>query len=231
MEKLGASTGRRVGLTKEAVIATAVAMSEQHGIDGWSMRSLAQELGIAPSVLYHYFSAKDEVCDGVVDTIIATIALPKADLPWKEWFTQILHNARPALLKYHGVTERLQQGKFTPSALPMLDAGVMKLQEAGFGKYTALAFVMIVNVAIGAISARNMRSHHGSTTPHHDIHSMLERLTPMSEQSIGLSLMIDSMFTPLTLTKEDQLSAAYFDLIIAAILDGMEHVVLPLATQ
>ena len=60
---------------------------------------------------------------------------------------------------------------------------------------------------------------------------MLERLTPMSEQSIGLSLMIDSMFTPLTLTKEDQLSAAYFDLIIAAILDGMEHVVLPLATQ
>lgn len=55
------STGKRVGLNREVIVAKALEITAREGLDGWSMRELSSELGVVNSVLYHYFSSKDDL--------------------------------------------------------------------------------------------------------------------------------------------------------------------------
>lgn len=222
-------TSRRVGLSQHSVIDQACKLSELKGIDGWSMRDIAKELSVVPSVLYHYFPNKDALCDAVVDHVCADIAVPDMSLDWKAWFTALARAIRPPLLRYYGMTDRLARGKITPRFLPVLDAAFQKLTEAGFGNQAAFAYAIITNTVINAIGARNLRSVH-QTGERHDLTLMLERFKPIMDQSPGLQYIVQTYLEPLSQpANEDQLSDAYFDLITAAILDGVEHVLLPLA--
>lgn len=224
-------TSRRVGLSKQVIIQQAARLSEHKGIDGWSMRDIAKELDVVPSVLYHYFPNKDCLCDAVVDQVCASIAIPDLSLDWKAWFTQLAHGIRPVLLRYYGITERLVRGKITPQFLPVLDAAYQKLDEAGFGNQTAFAYSIITNTAINAIGARNLRSANQTGEPH-DLNLMLDRFAPLLDKSPGLRYLVNAYLEPLSHPdQEEQLSDKYFDLIVAVVLDGVEHILLPAAEK
>lgn len=202
-------------------------MSELKGIDGWSMRDIAKKLDVVPSVLYHYFPNKDSLRDEVVDEVCADFVVPDMNLDWKAWFTELAHGIRPILLRYYGVTDRLVRGKVTPQFLPVLDGACQKLTEAGFGNQTAFAYAIITNTVINAIGARNLRSEH-QTGERHDLDLMLRRFEPVIDKSPGLRYMVENYLEPLSHPdKEDELSDRYFDLIVASILDGVEHILLP----
>ncbi|AKK12092.1 TetR/AcrR family transcriptional regulator [Corynebacterium uterequi] len=223
------STGRRAGLTHQLILDEAVYLSEHQGVDGWTMRDIADRLGVVPSVLYHYFPNKDALCDAVVDHVCADIPLPDEHLQWKDWFTALAHSLRPVLLRYHGITDRFARGKFTPRLLPALDAAFRQLDGAGFGDKSALAYSIITNTVIHTIGARNLRSVH-QPGQRHDLTTMLERFEPLADTSPGLRALVDLYLGPLATPElEDRLSAEYFNLVIAAMLDGIEHVLLPQA--
>jgi AcrR family transcriptional regulator len=58
------------------VLRGAVAVADEAGIESLTMRSLAQELGVKPMSLYHYFANKDAILDGIVDLVFSEIELP-----------------------------------------------------------------------------------------------------------------------------------------------------------
>lgn len=223
------STGRRVGLSTELVVKKAVDLSEQKGIDGWTIRDIAKELDVVPSVIYHYFPNKETLCDAVVDNVCTQIEVPDKDLEWKAWFSAMAHSIRPVLLRYYGITDRFTRGKFTEQFLPLLDIAYSKLVEAGFGDKSAWAYTIITNSLMHAIGARNLRSTH-QTGERHDLSKMLARFEPMMDKSLGLRAMVNTYIEPLSHPeKEDELSAEYYDLLVESILDGIEHVLLPQA--
>ena len=230
MDSTPRPTAKRAGLSKEIIAAKALALSEQHGIDGWTVRSIAAELDIVPSVIYHYFPRKDDLCDAVVEEVCKTITLPDQQLEWKEWFLELLLAARQPLLQYHGITERLMRGKFTQAFIPIIDIACEKLQRAGFGQLTALAYSIIFNTAISAIQGRNLRSPK-QHNQRHDMREMLARIHPMMQDSPGLQLMVTQLFEPLTRPSQgDSISAEYYELIVRAVIDGAEHVLLPISS-
>ena len=55
--------GRRdsyhVGLDTGAVIDAAVELSRGAGLTAWSLRDLAERLGVAPSVIYHHVGGRE----------------------------------------------------------------------------------------------------------------------------------------------------------------------------
>ncbi len=57
----------RTPLSRDRVIAEAVALADEHGIDGLSMRRLAERLQVEPMSLYHHVANKDVILDGMVD--------------------------------------------------------------------------------------------------------------------------------------------------------------------
>ena len=222
-------TARRAGLSRDAVLDQALELSRAQGVEGWSMRELARALGVVPSVVYHYFPQKEDLCDAVVDAVCAEVPLPDPSLAWKEWFTALLGACRPVLLRYPGVADRLVAGRVTRGLLPVVDTAVGKLRDAGFGRLTPLAYSIILSVALSAISARNLRTHtmHGV---HHDLPAMVARLTTMRGASPGLDFLLTELFEPVSRPEEsERIGQDYFDLVVASMLDGIEHVLLPKA--
>src|SRR6266550_3757317 len=84
---------RRVPLSKERVLRTAMALADQGGIDSLSMRRLAQELGVEAMSLYHYVSSKDDILNGIVEIVVAEIEVPSGG---KDWRAALLGRLREA---------------------------------------------------------------------------------------------------------------------------------------
>jgi AcrR family transcriptional regulator len=55
------------------VLASAIELADAEGIDGLTMRALAQRLGVEAMSLYHHVANKQALLDGVVDAIIQEI--------------------------------------------------------------------------------------------------------------------------------------------------------------
>src|SRR4026209_660353 len=67
---------RRVPLSRELVLQTALRLADQGGLESLSMRKLGQELGVEAMALYYHLANKDEVLDGIVDLVFAEIETP-----------------------------------------------------------------------------------------------------------------------------------------------------------
>src|SRR5664280_1875799 len=66
----------RKPLSSARVLQAAVALADEAGLEAFSMRGLAQELGVVPMALYKHVANKDELLDGMVDIVFSEIELP-----------------------------------------------------------------------------------------------------------------------------------------------------------
>src|SRR5580698_1504707 len=87
----------RTRLSRPLVLQAAVALADADGLDGFSMRRLAQELGVVPMALYKHVANKDELLDGMVDIVFGEIELPSADLDWRSAMRNRATSTREAL--------------------------------------------------------------------------------------------------------------------------------------
>jgi AcrR family transcriptional regulator len=89
------------------ILDAALAVAAERGIDGVSMRAVAQRLGLTPMALYGYFRSKDELLDAVLGRLLAEIPPSPAGLNWREVIEHLAYGL-------HAVGTR------HPSALPLL---------------------------------------------------------------------------------------------------------------
>ena len=61
MAKRSAPT--RVRLSRETIVASAVALADAEGLEAVTIRRLAQEHGVTPMAMYWHFSDKDSLLD------------------------------------------------------------------------------------------------------------------------------------------------------------------------
>ncbi|MDX3749201.1 TetR/AcrR family transcriptional regulator C-terminal domain-containing protein [Streptomyces sp. NBC_01390] len=73
MSVRGTGRGRRLGLTREKVIAAAVKVIDREGPDSFSLRRLATELDVEVMSLYNHVPNKDALLDGVAEMLLARI--------------------------------------------------------------------------------------------------------------------------------------------------------------
>jgi AcrR family transcriptional regulator len=129
---------RRARLNKDAVLRAAVALAEDAGIDGLTMRALSQELGVVPMALYKHVANKDELIDGMVDLVFAEVDIPRGG-DWKAAMRQRAISMREALKRHRwaiGMMEsRMRPG---PANLRHHNAVMACLREAGFSFKTTV---------------------------------------------------------------------------------------------
>jgi AcrR family transcriptional regulator len=123
----------RLPLTRERVLATAVALADRGGIGSLSMRKLAQELGVEAMSLYHHVANKDDILDGLVDVVFGEIDLPTGEDGWKAAMRRRAISAREALRRHPWATG-LMESRPTPGAANLRhhDAVLGVLRGAGF---------------------------------------------------------------------------------------------------
>lgn len=90
----------RVPLTRQRVFEAAVAYADEHGIDELSMRKLGQELGVEAMSLYHHVKNKNEILDGMVDTIAQEIHITEPEGDWQTALRNQILAAREAVRRH-----------------------------------------------------------------------------------------------------------------------------------
>ena len=88
---------QRIPLSRDRALTAAVALADEAGIDAVSMRNLAQRLGVVPMALYKHVANKEDLLDGMIDSIVAGYAPPAPDLGWKAEIRARVLAARVAL--------------------------------------------------------------------------------------------------------------------------------------
>lgn len=86
---------------REAVIAEALALLDEVGIDAVSTRRLAKRLGIEQPALYWHFGSKAELLAAMADAAMephASAPLPTPADGWQTWFADNMRSFRHTLL-------------------------------------------------------------------------------------------------------------------------------------
>jgi AcrR family transcriptional regulator len=83
--------GRRAGLTRERILDAAVELIDRDGVEGFSVRRLAGGLGVDPMSLYNHVANKDDILDGVVESVMSELSL--AHDPADTWQQQVRTSA------------------------------------------------------------------------------------------------------------------------------------------
>src|ERR1700733_1503915 len=122
----------RKPLSSARVLHAAVALADEAGLDAFSMRGLAQQLGVVPMALYKHVANKEKLLDGMVDIVLREIERPPGGVDWRPAMRRRAISTR-ATLKRHswaiGMMESRQPG---PANLRNHNAVMGCLRTAGF---------------------------------------------------------------------------------------------------
>jgi AcrR family transcriptional regulator len=127
------STETRAPLSRERVLETAVELADRDGLEGLSMRKLADELGVAAMSLYYYVPNKLDLVDGMIDIVFGEIEPPSLELDWKTALRRRALSTREALGRHRWAVGQME-GRTThgPANLRLHDAVLGCLRAAGF---------------------------------------------------------------------------------------------------
>jgi TetR/AcrR family tetracycline transcriptional repressor len=143
---------RRPQLTRERVVAEALAVIAQDGAQALTMRALATRLGVVPGALYHHVGNKEQLHDLVLDGVLAEIDFDlDSSMPWAEQLKILAHRLRQVLEAHPGVAGILKtRDPLGPHSLALAEAFLLPQQAAGFADREAgLAFFLLVDYTIG----------------------------------------------------------------------------------
>jgi AcrR family transcriptional regulator len=143
---------RRPQLTRQRVVAEALAVIAQDGAQALTMRSLAARLGVVPGALYHHVGNKQQLHDLLLDGVLAEVDFHTyPSLAWTEQLKVLAHRLRQVLEAHPGIAGILKtRDPLGPHSLSLAEALLSPLQAAGFGDREAgLAFFLLVDYTIG----------------------------------------------------------------------------------
>jgi AcrR family transcriptional regulator len=135
----------QVKITREVVLAAALELIDQDGVDGLSMRRLARALGRDPMILYRHAPNKAALLDGVAETVLAGLEVDRTDPDWVAQLRTVAHNYRRLALAHPNVVPLLVTqplatplGLRPPGTLRALEDVLALLTRAGFDGPDAL---------------------------------------------------------------------------------------------
>jgi len=154
----GGEESRRRALTRDRVVAEALAIISADGAAALSMRALGTRLGVVPAALYRHVRSKEQLYDLILDGVLADVDC-QADpaLPWTGQVSVLAHRLRTVLEDHPGIAALLKtRDPVSPASLALAEAFLAPLQAAGLpGRQAAWAFRLIYDYTLGfALSDR-----------------------------------------------------------------------------
>ena len=126
-------TRPRHRLSRERVLRTAIRRADQGGLEALSMRTLAEELEVAPMALYRHVANKDDLIDAMIDVIFSEIGLPSGGADWKTAMRQRAVSLRDVLARHRWAIGLMESRRSPgPANLRHHDAVIGRLRAAGF---------------------------------------------------------------------------------------------------
>ncbi len=143
----------RPALTRDRIVAAAVAVADRGGLTTLSMRSVGRELGVEAMSLYHHLRSKEELLDALADWAFAAITLPRIGQSWRPEMTTRMSSARDVLREHPWALGLLESRRNPgPALLRHHDAVLGCLRHQGFSVVLAAhAFSVLDSYVYGFV--------------------------------------------------------------------------------
>ncbi len=140
--------GRRP-LSRERILATAIAMADRDGLDAVTLRRIARKLGVHVTSLYNHVPTKDAVIDGIVERLIVEAALPTVETTWQAWIRAFAVEMRSVAHRHPGAFAALERRPVQgPAATASFEVAIGAFRAAGFSIEDAFAAVKATSLAV-----------------------------------------------------------------------------------
>ena len=140
----------RAGLTRDTVVARALEIGTEEGLEAVSLRRLATELGVTPMALYRHVRDKQDLINAMAEVVLegidATVGL-RPDMTWTERMRLAMDNykqqmderplALPLSIAYTGEGPR--------SFWKTLEDLLAILLDAGFARRDAIVLIRMIS--------------------------------------------------------------------------------------
>lgn len=141
-------------LTRDDVVTQASRMIAADGLASFSLRGLADALGVAPNALYNHIRDREDLLVAVTDRFVADIRLPAGQQPWPDWIRAAAASLRTQLGSHPGLTELILARAGATAAGPgMLARFLDRLTSAGMHRAVAhVAWHALLTVTVGSVA-------------------------------------------------------------------------------
>ncbi|MGH2603105.1 MAG: TetR family transcriptional regulator, partial [Dehalococcoidia bacterium] len=136
----------REPLDRGRLIRAALALLDEVGLDGLSMRRLAERLDVKAASLYWHVQSKEELLDLLADAISGEVPAPPPDLPWRPRLEALAWQYRRVLLSHRDAARILSAtlpGR--PNRLRLVDVTLGALLDGGFAGLDAARAGRLMN--------------------------------------------------------------------------------------
>ncbi len=144
-------------LSLDRIVATAVELLDAQGVDGLTMRRLADRLGSGVMSLYWHVDSKEDVFDLALDSVLEYRGPPQASEPqdWREEVVGVLEDWRASMLRHPWSASLLPRRALGPNILGRLELLSKTLSGAGVADADLnVAIWSIWNLVLGSTVTR-----------------------------------------------------------------------------
>lgn len=190
-------------LSAERIAAAAIEVADERGVAGFTMRAVADALGVTPMALYRHVRDKAGLVALVADTAIAERPLPPPTGVWRDDLFRMACWVRENTLE-HPVVAALSRAhpKWTPGILPLLERWLSVWLQSGLDLEQAILAATTSSMAINGIVQEEV--------------AFRELDAPSPEQ---LRLLPNSRF----LFHQERDRDAEFELVVRSLVDGLHQ--------
>jgi AcrR family transcriptional regulator len=123
---------RRATLTREAIVAAAIAIADAEGIEAVSIRRVATELGARAMSLYTYIERKEDLFDLMHDKAAGEL-LFTGELPadWRTAVAEVARRSRATCLRHPWMVDLSQRPRFGPNGMRHLEQSLAAIDGLG----------------------------------------------------------------------------------------------------
>jgi len=207
-------------IDREGMVEVALELLDDVGVEGLSMRRLAQRLGVKAASLYWHVRNKEELLGLLADEICAGVREPDPDLPWREKLKTLVRENRRVLL-LHRDAARILAGTVPagPNRLQLVETMLGALLEAGFSRRDAVrAAFLLTDYATHFVaeetSFANVRTAQGSSEEE-ELARVRRHFESLPEDEYPLAVSLAGYLT-------DPDAGGRFEFGLEALLDGLE---------
>ena len=160
---------QRPGLGREQIVAAALQIVDDEGLDKLSMRRLASVLCCGATSLYWYVPNKDALLDLILEAVIGEMRHPEkmAGASWSDRLRMAYVDLRRTLQAHPNAMPLLSRVPTGPGTLPHLEGAFAALRDAGFSDDEAVsAHHLLMEYTIGCCTLHaGARDDAGEPTP------------------------------------------------------------------
>jgi AcrR family transcriptional regulator len=200
------------------VLAAAVLLADEDGIESLTMRELGHKLSVEAMSLYNHVANKDDILDGMVDLVVSEIELPADSVDWKEAMRRRAISAQSVFSRHPWasglIDSRVSSG---PAKLLYFDWMLGTLRRAGFTLETTARAFSVLDSYIYGFGRQKLNMSAGRDTKPEDLAEAFLRAIPAAEYPDLREMVVEYAL------KSGHDESADFEFGLNLILDGLQR--------